>query len=147
MTRSPELRGKLGATLAATSRDDCTTGAGAHTGTETVHLSAAAVVGLEGTLAHSSDSVTLWYESPGFTTQGKSAFGQARKELLPIQGTYFTPIFITRQSRPFLELHTGRCQPVDNVRVNALNSRQWLHLAVDNLARIAPVNDQEEVDV
>lgn len=45
------------------------------------------------------DSVTLWYESPGFTTQGKSAFGQAEKELLPIQGTYFTPILIPRQSR------------------------------------------------
>lgn len=147
MTRRPELRGKLGAALAAACRDDCTASTGAHAGTETVHLSAAAVVGLEGTLAHSSDSVTLWYESPGFTTQGKSAFGQARKELLPIQGTYFTPIFITRQSRPFLELHTGQRQPVDNVRVTAPNSWQWLHLAVDNLARIAPVNDQEEVDV
>ena len=50
---------------------------------------------------------------------GKVGFGQARNELLPIQGTYFTPIIPARQSLVFQELHTGEREPVDNVRVSA----------------------------
>lgn len=119
MTRRPELRGKLGAALAAARGDDGATRASAHTAAETVHLGATAVVWLESALAHSSGLRDLWYESPGFTTQGKSAFGQASKELLPIQGTYFTPIMCPRQSRAFLELLTADSRPVDNVRVSA----------------------------
>jgi hypothetical protein len=50
------LRGKLGATLAATSSEDRATGTGTHTKTETVHLGAATVVRLESSLAHSGIS-------------------------------------------------------------------------------------------
>jgi hypothetical protein len=46
------LRGEFGATLAATSREDPTTSARAHTQTEAVHLGPAAVVRLERSLAH-----------------------------------------------------------------------------------------------
>jgi len=47
-----ELRGKLGAALAATSAQDRAAGAGAHTETESVHLRATTVVRLESSLAH-----------------------------------------------------------------------------------------------
>lgn len=46
------LRGQLCAALATTSGNDGTACAGAHAGTETVHLCATAVIGLKRTLAH-----------------------------------------------------------------------------------------------
>jgi hypothetical protein len=48
-----ELRGELGATLAATGRQDRAAGARTHTETETVDLCPTTVVRLEGSLAHS----------------------------------------------------------------------------------------------
>lgn len=47
-----ELRGKFGASLAATRAEDGAAGTGAHAQTESVHLGAAPVVRLEGSLAH-----------------------------------------------------------------------------------------------
>jgi hypothetical protein len=47
-----ELYGDFAAALAATGGEDRTSGAGAHTQTEAVHLGAAAVVGLVSTLRH-----------------------------------------------------------------------------------------------
>jgi hypothetical protein len=50
------LRGKLGATLAATCSQDRAAGTGTHTKTEAVHLGATTVVRLESSLAHSGIS-------------------------------------------------------------------------------------------
>jgi hypothetical protein len=53
------LGGEFGATLATARSEDRATGTGAHPKAETVHLGAAAVVGLECALAHSSFSTTF----------------------------------------------------------------------------------------
>jgi len=50
------LRGQFGATLATTSGQDGTTGAGTHAEPEAVHLGATTVVRLESSLAHSDIS-------------------------------------------------------------------------------------------
>ena len=46
------LRGEFGASLATTRTQNCTAGAGAHSQAESVHLGAAPIVRLEGSLAH-----------------------------------------------------------------------------------------------
>jgi len=52
LTREPDLRGKLGATLAAASSQNGAAGAGTHTQTKTVDLGTATVIGLKRALAH-----------------------------------------------------------------------------------------------
>ena len=46
------LRGEFDASLATTRTQNCTAGAGAHSQAESVHLGAAPIVRLEGSLAH-----------------------------------------------------------------------------------------------
>ncbi len=84
-SRSSALRRELGAALAAACVEDGATGAGAHTGTETVLLGATTVVGLESALAHSvltpGGSVTGIYGA-GDVMQGCPKWAQVNRNRL-----------------------------------------------------------------
>ena len=81
-----ELRGELGAALASPSRNDGATRTGAHARAEAVDLRAAAVVGLERTLAH-SELRDLWNGSPALVAQRKSDAGRPEHGS-PLQDIY-----------------------------------------------------------